>query len=661
VRSRATRASIGRAALVAPFIQRAATAALLLTLALGGSSPARAQPSPLEVGGKPLHPARPLLLVVDADDDDEDGVIDGKQADHIPTDELIEVVIPEAPGGATLTPLGGLRLIRYGQVLPAPLTLAEGDLPAPILLQATRPSQGGHPVALLVTQQGQTTRVTVQTVELTLLDANNRPLNPAVDALELSHRVTNDRSLPRGGDYDAQSADPTDVRVQLFDASAQGKNLSARLEAVSGDGEHLRSTLPLTLTRPDVEQPFRSHFVRLVGDDVDATARGVAGQVLRVGLRDQVRLIYPTPLGEVRQVLRVGRPGDESGPRAARQAALRVVVLRAYPGGPPVIGVDDLSALRIVREELAIANEIWLQCMITFGAPSETSVSIVDPPGPTMISVSDGDGLPARGGIIRFRVDGQSVGPIETARDAMPEDTAVQIGQALRALGYTANVTTNPPAVFGAGPSSDVLVRRGDGRFARIEAIEGVPLSTDKQQSISIGGVDLGDGMEEFDNMTAQSGTLEERTMIKALGDEDPSTIDLFIINRFTHGTRQGEAFIAQSSGPITNSLVLDRNGLRQRQTAWTLAHELGHVLLNQPLHPDNVGADVPMLLMDSDNNRGTVNGPKRLLPNECLRVRYESEARAVPPLLRAYDARKTRPRGGEPELEASVPKPRPR
>src|SRR5262249_53863157 len=156
-------------------------------------------------------------------------------------------------------------------------------------------------------------------------------------------------------------------------------------------------------------------------------------------------------------------------------------------------------------------------------------------------------------------------------------------------------------------------------------------LSSDRQQRIAIGRVDLGDGMEEFDNMTAQSGTLEERTMIKALGDEDPGSIDLFIINRFTHGTRQGEAFIAASSGPITNSLVLDPNGLRQRQPAWTRAHELGHGLLNQPLHPDNVGADVPMLLMDSDNNRGTVNGPKRLVMNECLRVRYEGAVRAVP------------------------------
>jgi hypothetical protein len=614
---------------------------------------ARAQ---IERGGKPLDGSQPLLLAVDADDDDEDGEIDGKQAAHVPTDELLEVVIQPGEGEVTINALGGLRVIRQGQVLPTPLTLAEADLPAPLLLQATRPSLGGHPVALLVSRRGQTQRVPVQTVELTWLDSGNRPLSAAHDALSLSHRVTNDHTLPRGSDYDAQSSDPEDIRIQLLDAAAQGKRLNARLESVSADGAHVRSTLPLVLERPGAELPFRSRFVRLVGDEVDATARGVAGQVLRVALRDQVRIVYETALGSVRQMLRVGRPGDEGGPRAARQAVLRVVVLRAYAGGAPVIGVDDLSALRIVREELAIASEIWLQCLITFGAPSETSVSIVDPPGPTLLSVADGDGLPARGGSIRFRVDGKDIGPIETARDALPEDTAVRIVQALHLAGFDATVTVNPPAVFGAGPFADVLVRRGDGAFVRIEPIEGVPLTTDKQQRLSIGSVDLGDGMEEFDNMTAQAGTLEERTMIKALGDDDPSTIDLFIINRFTHGTRQGEAFIAASSGPVTNSLVLDRNGLRQRQTAWTLAHELGHVLLNQPLHPDNVGADVPMLLMDSDNNRGTVNGPKRLLANECLRVRYESSARAVPPLLRAFDARPPRPRA-DAELEASAPK----
>jgi hypothetical protein len=337
----------------------------------------------------------------------------------------------------------------------------------------------------------------------------------------------------------------------------------------------------------------------------------------------------------------VGRPGDEDGPTAARQAILRVTVLRTERGGRPVIGVDDLSALRIVRDELEIANEIWLQCHLTLGPPSETSVQIVDAPGPTMLAISDGDGLPARGGSIRFRIDGRNLGPFEIPRGSTPQDTALRIEPRIRAAGYQTAVTINPPAVFGAGPSADLVVRRGDGEFVTLDAQPGAPLTTDPQQRVSIGTVDLSDGLEEFDNMTAQGGTLEERTLIKTLADDDPATIDLFIVNRFSRGTRQGEAFIAASSGPIVNTLVLDRNGLRQRQTAWTLAHELGHVLLNQPLHPDNVGADVPVLLMDSDNNRGTVNGPKRLLPSDCLRVRYEGGKRAVPPLLQRYDPRR--------------------
>jgi hypothetical protein len=362
--------------------------------------------------------------------------------------------------------------------------------------------------------------------------------------------------------------------------------------------------------------------------------------VLLVALRDHVRVVYSSALGQVQQGLRVARPGDEKGPTAARQAVLRVVILRAYPSGPPVIGVDDLSALRIVRDELGIANEIWLQCDLTFGPPGEVSVTIENPPGSALLSVADGDGLPARGGVIQLRVDGTPIGPIESVAGADPQDTALRVARALRRAGFSPTVTVNPPAVFGAGSSADVLVRRGDGSLAQLEAIEGVPLSTDAQQRISLGVVDLGDGLEEFDNMTATGGTLEERTMVKALSDDDPGTIDLFIVNRFTHGTRQGEAFISASSGPILNAVVLDRNGLRQRQTAWTMAHEIGHVLLNQPLHPDNVGPDIPSLLMDSDNSRGTVNGPKRLMAPDCLHVRHESELRADPPLLHPYDAR---------------------
>jgi hypothetical protein len=606
----------------------------------------------LESAGRVLDESKPILLAVDTDDDDDDGVVDLAQTQRVPTPDLVEIMLQVGNGGdVEIGALGGLRVLRNGLPLALPVTIAALELPTPLSLQATRASSSGHPVALLVTQRARALRIPVHAVELTFLNAENLALDASHDTLGLSLRVTNDSSLPRVADYDVKSPDPNNLRVQILDGAAPGKRIRARLQSLPCDGSRPANSIALTLVRPRSDMPFRSRFIRLVGDAVDLNARGVGGQVLRVGLRDQVRIVYDTRLGRVQQTLRVGRPGDERGASAARHARLSVTVLRAEPGGRPVIGVDDLSALHIVRDELEIANEIWLQCHLTLGPPGETSVQIVDPPGPTLLAVADGDGLPAAGGVIRLRIDGRNLGPIEIPRGSTPQATALRIEAKVRAAGFQATVTVNPPAVFGASPGADLLVRAGDGRFVHLEAIPDLPMTTDLQQRISIGSVDLGDGLEEFDNMIAQSGTLEERTLIKALSDEDPATIDLFIINRFTHGTRQGEAFIAASSGAIVNTLVLDRNGLRQRQTAWTLAHELGHVLLNQPLHPDNVGADAPALLMDSDNNRGTVNGPKRLQPSECLRMRHEGEKRSVPPLLQPYDARPNRaaPAAGAP------------
>jgi hypothetical protein len=613
---------------------------------LGTASAQTSEPTAMPAAGvthlgRRTDGQRPLLLPVDLDDDDDDGVADDDQIADVPREDLVELVLQAGDGPVKLVPLGELRVIRRGIAMPTPATLTQDELPVPIFLQARGPSMGGRPLALLVSRGGRTTRVDFHAVELSLLDANNRRLAPERDGLQVSRRVTNDRSLPRTTRYDARSPDPDNVRLQIVDAAGGGKVLTARIESLLPVRDTVRDAIELRLTRPRIGLPFRSPFVRLVSDEVDRHAPGVAGQVLQVGLRDRLRIVYRSDLGEVTQQLRVGRPGDEDGPRAARRARLRAVVMRAYPGGPPVIGVDDASALRIVRDEVAIANEIWLQCGMTFGPPSETAVTITDSPGATLIAVSDGDGLPAAGdGEIRLRVDGRELSPIRTRPEATPMQTALQLEIALEQAGFDAVVTVNPKTVFGAHSGADVLVRRPDGRFVELQPVSGKTLSSDSRQRITVGRVDLGDGLAEFDNMTATGGTLEERTLIKALGDGDPSTIDLFIVNRFTQGTRQGEAFIEGSAGPIVNTVVLDRNGLRQRQTAWTMAHEIGHVLLNHPLHPDNVGPDQPSLLMDADNNRGTVNGPKRLTEAECQRVRRESGVDASPPLLRRHDAR---------------------
>ncbi|HET6335863.1 MAG TPA: hypothetical protein VFG30_21705 [Polyangiales bacterium] len=466
-----------------------------------------------------------------------------------------------------------------------------------------------------------------------LLDAHNLPLDPDHNSLAISQLVTNGDTLPRHG-YATTSPGVADIRIQVDDASAESNVLPVVIESVDAASGAVRSTLKLSAERVAPGQPFRTDFLRIVGDETDREARGVRGRALQVALRDKVVVRHAAQSTSYR----VGRPGVERGPAAARQARLTVHVLRRNAGLPAVIGSDDAVALQLVRAQVRTANEIWLQCQLTFGDPASVAMDIVDPPGPTLLSISDRDGLPAKGGgEIVFTIDGRGIGPVATRAQATPFETGRDLAKAIQAQGFVAELTENLKTRYGAGASADILVRRRDSGFVVIAQKPGVAMSSDARQKLTIGQVDLGDGLREFDNATAQVGTLEERVLIKALSDDDPATIDLFVVNRFEFATRQGEAFIASGQGPIANAVVIDRNGLRQAPLAWTLAHELGHVLLDDPMHPDNVGPDRPWLLMDADNGRGTVNGPKRLRPDECARVRRVSdEARS--PLLTPYD-----------------------
>jgi hypothetical protein len=229
---------------------------------------------------------------------------------------------------------------------------------------------------------------------------------------------------------------------------------------------------------------------------------------------------------------------------------------------------------------------------------------------------------------------------VATTRGATPTETALAVAEALERMGFRTQVTANRSTEFGAGPSADVVVRRRDGSLARLSADGGAPLSTDARQTVRIGGVDLGDGLEDFNNMNASAGSLEERSLIKTIGDGDPTTVDILIVNAFTSGTRQGEAFIESDGGSIINALVLDRIGVQNQREAWTQSHELGHVLLDMPFHPDNVGPDQPWLLMDSNTTLGRVTGPKRLRVEDCERVRANSGIATLPHLLEPLDVR---------------------
>lgn len=616
--------------------------ALALCAVLVGSVSARAQSVSFAVAdGAGWRAATSVRLAVDADDDDDDGTVDALQPTNVPADELRTIEVRGA-GPVELTVEGGVRLLRARAPVAMPLRLGAADLPARLELQATRATAG----EVVARSGGATASLHVTVVGVAFLDAGNRPIDPSLGAVGLSHEVTNDTSLPREDSFTGTSTDPDNVRIEVFDPSVSGNELAVAIEARDVATGLRRDERPIVrLARRSGGGPFRSGFLRLVGDAMDQQAPGVGDRVLRVALRDAVRIRYVTPDGAVTHDVRVGRPGDEDGPTAARRVTPRIRVLRVQPGGAPSVGANDATALAIARHQVEIADEIWLQCFVTFGAPDTADVAVVDPPPPTLLAIADRDGLPAAGGgTIRFRVDGRPIRAVSTRAGATPVQTALAVAEAVRAAGLRARVTENAPTEFGAGRSADVLVQSASGALVRIEPDQATPVGTDARQSATIGSVDLGDGIGEFDNMTATSGTIEERTLIKALADDDPTTIDLFIVNRFTSGTRQGEAFIEGDGGAIVNTLILDRAGIRQEREAWTQAHEAGHILLDQPFHPDNVGRDRPWLLMDADNSAGLVTGPKRLGWDECARVTQMSGVDAVPALLSRWDVRAPRP-----------------
>ncbi|HQK17938.1 MAG TPA: hypothetical protein PLJ27_10805, partial [Polyangiaceae bacterium] len=81
----------------------------------------------------------------------------------------------------------------------------------------------------------------------------------------------------------------------------------------------------------------------------------------------------------------------------------------------------------------------------------------------------------------------------------------------------------------------------------------------------------------------------------------------------------------------------VDRVGLSASNASHTLAHELGHVLLDVPGHPDDYGLDTPTLLMDSDAANASSFGPRRLRIEDCERMWQQSGPRAPVALLRPW------------------------
>jgi hypothetical protein len=585
-------------------------------------------------------------LWADRDDDDADGRADGQATSVAPPSFVDLVPLASALSGAPLRVLAGAehaRLVtKSGAVLPwgpsGAVTLPDG-----VRLQGLSPGI----VEILATAHGEPVRVTAVVRGIDLRDGEGHLVDMAASHASL------ERMPPARieGGPDALYDDVDALRVVLEVPTAATGEMAGEtpgddrgertiaVESVGAAGNRLDllpnvPLLPSHCGRPssDPVACWASAPLRFVIDDVDRMHPLALGRSIKAEVGGAI--VFRAS-GRKAQMIRVlGPRASAVGPIGRLRPTLRPFVVRVAPGGPPAIGGTEAGAIELLRGELAAASAIWGQCGITFGDPQKLDVRVVDPPPSHILAIGDDLGVAASGGEIRVRVDGRPL-TIPTHAGETPDRVAADVARVVEHAGLAAVVSPNARIGPALGPSVDVSMRRKDRTtLVAVDTQPGAPLSTDATLSVRIGSVDLSDGLLHFSDMDSMAGTLEERTLLKALDDGDPRTIEVVVVPLFAGGGRIGESFIGSDFSSVRNVVVLDRAGVRSRTSSLTLAHELGHVLMDLPGHPDDYGVDTPTLLMDSDAADASPFGPRRIPVEQCARMFRQSGPGARLPLL---------------------------
>ncbi len=575
----------------------------------------------------PARAEERTTLFVDRDDDDADRVPDADQAVVPSGSELFTLPVPKGAGGSFTLRGDAVRLLAEGVPLAKGASIPQG--PKRLEVQATRPGRAEVDVF------GVTRRFSA--LEIRAVDGQGREVDLARSQASIQ------RTPPErlGDDPFANSGDPDALRFVVI---GLGDDLpgTISLASLSPSGVLLDALrdLPLGEVACPTGVPAgmvcgSTRPIRAAADDLDRRHPLVADRSMKAELGGALVVLGPN--GEKGQMIRVAGPRRSAlGPIERYRAKIKMLLVRLSPKGPAPVGHDDAMALGVARAELERSNAIWGACGISLGPPAELDVAIVDPPPPHLLAVGCDHGLPASGGRLEVRVDGRSVG-VSLEPGLRPAAAARVMADAIQRAGFEARVSDNPAISAGAFGSSDVLVRRKGGALATLSPPASGKLTTDASLTACIGRVDLEDGLQHFGDVDAIAGTVEERALIKAFDDGGPETIRVFLVPSFAGGGRIGESFISADGGSVRNVLFLDRAAVRADRASFALAHELGHVLLDDPGHPDDFGVDTPTRLMDADAANPTAFGPRRLIVDECVRALRQSGPGAPVPLLRRW------------------------
>lgn len=564
-----------------------------------------------------------MVLYADRDDDDADGVVDGRSSQLSARARTDLVALPPSFAGKKLALEGDVaRVVLQGRPLALPT-----NVPAGSELQGLRAGR-----AKLVVGEGRDLReIGLRVVAFALEDVKSAELDAGKTHLTFS------RAFPEA----SPMADPDGFRVVVRGArtaptvdvvslSAKGRVLDAlRGVPVDAPCEAARATSDRPAEPASSEPCARSRTLRLVVDRIDRDHQGSLGRSL---LAEVGGLVVVAEGGKKRTAIHVGGPRDTPrGPMARLRLRVKSTMFRAEKTGKPALFANEGAALESMRADFDDAASLWAQCGIAFAEPD---MRIAPPPPPYLVSFGNDLGLPSSGGTISVKVEGKKVKLVLPA-GRLPLDAARLFAIELEKAGFRGEVSRNARIAPGAFGSADVRVAKADGTLAKVEA-DGL-LSSDLAMNVAIGEVDLSDGLTHFGDMDSPAGTLEERALVKSLDESDPRILRVLYVPYFAGGGRVGESFIYGDGSSVKNVVLLDRSGIRTRRSSHAVAHELGHALLDVPGHPDDFGTDTPSLLMDSDASDASVYGPRRLTVDECSRVLVESGPRGKVPLLESW------------------------
>jgi hypothetical protein len=597
-------------------------ALLALTAVAISAGPARAAPRSARVP-EPLPTS--IVLFVDADDDDGDGIVDRDQAAMARASAEVQWL--DAGSGTK----EGLRAIsgKGLRVLSGGGAFAEGSPPLDLDTRFGLLGVAAGAARLEFTSGTLDARI----YEMMALDGAGARVDMVASHASLS-RTLPKSLLPK----EDREIGETDALHWMVMGPRAGMPEEISLVSTAADGRPLDALEHVRLLPANCPGPASPGLVCRTSEAIRAATDGLDRahpRALERSLHAEVggRLIVFS-MGLKAASIRVGGPRQTRlGPLERYRARLRVRVLRTGPGGGVSVGWDAPGGLEIARQEVESANALWGQCGVQFGDPGDLDVEIVEPPPPHMFAVGCGLGLPARGGKIALKVGERRI-EVSTRPGASPERVAELIAEQIRRSGFTVVQSPNPRESFAANASVDVLVRSARGKYVALDVLPDEGPGAETSLEVCLGAVNLTDGLSHFTDADAAAGTLEERALLKAIADDDPTTIDVLLLPYFVTVGRIGESFVDAAGLGVRNAIIVDRAGVRAGARSFALAHELGHVLLQVAGHPDDFGSDLPTSLMDADAADSSIFGPRRLSVAECERAILQSGPGAPLPLL---------------------------